>query len=273
MAAIAEHTDRTLLDGLTATASRAAAAILTAREQNLASREKPDRSPVTAADEAAEAVILSDLARLLPGMPVISEEASSRQMPSALGGTFALVDPLDGTRELLAGRDEFAVNIALIRDGTPFAGVIAAPARGLIWRGLVGAGAERMALAPGAPPAAARDRQAIRTRRWPERGARVLVSRSHLDPATTAYVDRLPPTERLACGSALKFCLIAEGSADIYPRLARTCEWDVAAGHALVVAAGGTLTRPNGEPLLYGRGDFYIAGFIAAGDPARLVPV
>jgi 3'(2'), 5'-bisphosphate nucleotidase len=239
------------------------AAILAVRSQNLAPREKADHSPVTAADEAAEAVIIEALARLLPGIPVVSEEASGSTTPATLHGQFALVDPLDGTRELLAGRDEFTVNIALVQDGQPVAGVIAAPASGRYWCGRVGVGAVRVLLAPGASVTAATVRCAIHTRRWPAQGARVLVCRSHLDAATSAYVDRLPVTERVPCGSALKFCLLAEGAADLYPRLGPTSEWDV--------AAGGALARPNGEPLLYGRGDFRVAGFIAVGDPAMLV--
>jgi 3'(2'), 5'-bisphosphate nucleotidase len=265
--------DRPLLDGLVEAASHAAAAILAVRSRNLAPREKADHSPVTAADEAAEAVIIEALERLLPGIPVVSEEASGATTPAALEGRFALVDPLDGTRELLAGRDEFTVNIALVQDARPIAGVIAAPASGRIWCGRVRAGAERLSLKPGAAVTAATARCAIHTRRWPGHGARVLVSRSHIDAATSAYVDRLPPAERVPCGSALKFCLLAEGAADLYPRLGPTSEWDVAAGHALVLAAGGALAQPNGEPLLYGRGDFRVAGFVAAGDPAMLVAI
>jgi 3'(2'), 5'-bisphosphate nucleotidase len=128
-------------------------------------------------------------------------------------------------------------------------------------------GAERFTLSPGQAPERARQRTAIRTRPRPLSGARVLVSRSHLDPATDAYVDGLPQAQRKACGSALKFCLLAEGSADIYPRLAPTSEWDVAAGHAVLAAAGGALRRPDGTPLHYGQGDFRIPAFIASGDP------
>ena len=133
--------------------------------------------------------------------------------------------------------------------------MVAAPARGLIWRGHVGHGAERLALAPGAAPDAARERVAIRTRARPASGARVLVSRSHLDAATDAYVDRLTQPEKIACGSALKFCLLAEGSADLYPRLGPTSEWDIAAGHAVLVAAGGddAQTGRQRAPLWPGR--------------------
>jgi 3'(2'), 5'-bisphosphate nucleotidase len=257
-----------LLDGLTLIASRAAAAILAVPRRGLNQRNKPDSSPVTAADEAAEAVILAGLAGLMPDVPAVSEETTGNRAVEGLDRRFFLVDPLDGTREFLAGLDEFTVNIALIENGAPIAGVVAAPARGLIWLGHAGHGAERLALAPGAAPDAARDRVAIHSRARPASGARVLISRSHLDAVTDAYVDRLTRPERIACGSALKFCLVAEGSADLYPRLGPTSEWDVAAGHAVLAAAGGELRRPEGGALLYGRGDFRISGFIATGDPA-----
>ena len=261
-----------LLDGLTLIASRAAAAILAVPSPDLNQREKPDKSPVTAADEASEAVIIEGLARFRPGIPVVSEEANGRHAPDYVGQRFFVVDPLDGTREFLAGRNEFTVNIAFVDNGVPVAGVIAAPARGLIWRAHVGRGAERLALPPGAGLDAARDRTAIRTRIRPAHGPRVLVSRSHLDAATTAYVDRLPLPERIACGSAVKFCLLAEGAADLYPRLAPTSEWDVAAGHALLTAAGGDVVKPDGTAIRYGRSDFRIPAFIAYGDALSALP-
>ncbi len=255
-----------LLDGLTLIASRAAAAILAVPRLDLNKRDKPDSSPVTAADVASEATILAGLARLMPGVRVVSEEMTGNRPVDGLGQRFVIVDPLDGTREFLAGLDEFTVNIAVIENETPIAGVVAAPARGLIWRGHVGHGAERLTLAPGAAPDAARERAAINTRPRPASGARVLVSRSHLDPATDGYVDRLTKPEKITCGSALKFCLLAEGSADLYPRLGPMSEWDVAAGHAVLVAAGGAMRKPDGEALRYGQGTFRIDGFIATGD-------
>jgi 3'(2'), 5'-bisphosphate nucleotidase len=255
-----------LLDGLTLIASRAAAAILAVPRLDLNRRDKPDASPVTAADDASETVILAGLERLLPEVPVVSEETTGNRPFEGLGGRFVIVDPLDGTREFLADLDEYTVNIAIVENETPVAGVVAAPARGLIWRGYVGHGAERLALTPGTAPDAARQRMAIHTRSRPASGARVLISRSHLDAATDAYVDRLPRPEKIACGSAVKFCLLAEGSADLYPRLGPTSEWDVAAGHAVLMAAGGDLRKPDGSPLRYGQGSFRIAGFIATGD-------
>jgi len=262
--------EEALLDGLTDIASRAAATILAARTRLTGVRQKSDRSPVTAADEASEALILAELDRLLPGVPVVSEEAGGSCPPAQLGDRFLLVDPLDGTREFVAGRDEFTVNIGLVQDARPIVGVIAAPDRGTIWRAVVGQVAERLTLASGAPPAAIRARVAIRTRRRPADGPCVVTSRSHLDPATQELVDRLAPAQRMLCGSALKFCMVAEGIADIYPRLSTTSEWDVAAGHALIEAAGGGVTRPDGSPLRYGSADRLIPGFIAFGDPLAL---
>ena len=258
--------DKGLLDGLTTIAARAAAIILAIPPSTLAQRDKLDRSPVTVADEASQAAIFEGLGRLLPGIPVASEEAMAGVSPAEFGPEFLLVDPLDGTRELLAGRDEFTVNIALISNGSPRAGVVVAPARGLIWRGIVGGGAERLALTADAGSQTAPKAEAIHTRTWPKRGPVALVSRSHLDPATEAYIAQLKPTELIGCGSSLKFCQLAEGAADLYPRLAETSEWDVAAGHAVLAAAGGTVIAPDGRPLSYGQSGFRIPAFIAWGD-------
>jgi 3'(2'), 5'-bisphosphate nucleotidase len=265
-----ELIDRGVLDALTTVVSTAAAAILAVRAGALDTRSKADLSPVTAADLAAEAAILEGLARVLPGMPVVSEESVGLTALGNLAGMFVLVDPLDGTRELVAGRDEFTVNVAIVSAGRPRLGIVAAPAQGLIWRGLEGHGAERLSLAPGAPADAAHERRSIRTRPCPRSGLVAALSRSHLDPETEALLARLPVGARLACGSAIKFCHLAEGAADVYPRLGTTCEWDIAAGHALLMAAGGSVTAPDGTPLPYGRiaAEFRVPAFIAWGDPA-----
>jgi 3'(2'), 5'-bisphosphate nucleotidase len=259
-----------LLDDLTTIVSRAAGVVLKVKDEGLKARNKPDMSPVTAADEAAEAVIIEAVSRLLPGLAVVSEEAAGRAPPAHLGGCFVLVDPVDGTRELLAGRDEYTVNVALIDGGRPILGVISAPARGLLWRAAAGLGAERMALPPGAPASAARERTAIRPRPLPRGALLAAVSRSHFDAQTRAFLARLGPMEPVASGSSVKFCWVAEGTVDVYPRLAPTREWDIAAGHAIVTAAGGTMTAPDGQPLCYGRTteSFLVPGFIAWGDPA-----
>jgi 3'(2'), 5'-bisphosphate nucleotidase len=248
-----------LLDELTRIAARAREAILDLAT-NAGARTKADGSPVTAADEAAEAVICDGLKRLVPDVPIISEELAERDKPKAIGrGSYFLVDPLDGTREFIAGRDEYTVNIALVTDGVPMLGVICAPALGEFWRGIVGKGAERISGAASARP------EPIHTRPRPAREAIVMVSRSHLEPRTCAYVERFPQAKQMQCGSSLKFCRVAEGSADLYPRLAPTRDWDVAAGHAIVTAAGGDITAPDGSRLRYGTADLLIPAFIASG--------
>ncbi|MBV8110033.1 MAG: 3'(2'),5'-bisphosphate nucleotidase CysQ, partial [Hyphomicrobiales bacterium] len=169
-------------------------------------------------------------------------------------------------------RDEFTINLALVSGGCPRLGIIAAPAWGVLWRGIAGRGAERLRLAPGAPAGAGHGRSAIRTRSSPPSGLVAVVSRSHLEPQTQALLARLPIADRRACGSAVKFGQIAEGSADVYPRLSATCEWDVAAGHAVVVAAGGAVVTPEGAPLTYGRAfeSFRVPAFVAWGDPSAV---
>jgi 3'(2'), 5'-bisphosphate nucleotidase len=263
-------TDDRLLDELTTVVSAAGAAILVTRSGSLDTRTKPDLTPVTACDHAAEAVILEGVARLLPGICIVSEEAASRALPQHIPDSFVLVDPLDGTRELIAGRDEFTINVAIIAGGRPRLGIVAAPAQALLWRGIEGRGAERLRLSPGAPASAAQARSPIRTRPSPRSALVAAVSRSHLDPQTEAYLARLPVSERRACGSAVKFCQVAEGSADVYARLSPTCEWDVAAGHAVLAAAGGMVNTPEGAPMSYGRmaANFRVPAFIAWGDPS-----
>lgn len=262
--------DVRLAESLTAVIARAAAAIRAVDYRNVAQRVKADRSRVTAADEASEAIILEELAHIAPEIPTVSEESAG---DSCGARTHFLVDPLDGTAEFLAGRDEYTVNIALVRDGTPAVGLIAAPASGVIWRGVAGRGAERLSGMPGT--AAFGAGTPIRSSRWSAvRPLVAAVSRSHFEAATAAFLRRFARLDTIACGSALKFARIAEGSADVYPRLAPTSEWDVAAGHALVTAAGGAVTDPEGKPLTYGRAaDFRVPGFIAWGDPAAAAQV
>jgi 3'(2'), 5'-bisphosphate nucleotidase len=259
--------DRRLLDELVTIVSAAAASIMAVRAGALDAEVKSDQSPVTAADRAAQAVILQGLSHLLPGVTVVSEEVAA--LPASIPNDFILVDPLDGTRELIAGRDEFTINLALVSGARPRLGIIAAPARGILWCGIDGTGAERMLLPSGAPVFAARERRPIYTRPWPSSGPVATVSRSHLDPATEAFLRRLPITQCMACGSALKFCAIAEGTADVYPRLSTTCEWDIAAGHAIVTAAGGTVLTPDVQSLEYGgiSRQMRLPAFVAWGDP------
>jgi 3'(2'), 5'-bisphosphate nucleotidase len=260
-----------LLDDLTRIVARACAVIREISPAAAGAQLKPDQSPVTAADVASEAAILDGLLRLLPEAPVLSEEMASAKAPPALGGSFFVVDPLDGTKEFIAGRDEFTVNLAIVTRGTPVLGIIAAPRRGQVWRGIVGRQAERLRLLADS----ADEPRPIRTRRWPTQGGVAVVSRSHLDPDTKIFLEKLGKVEQLPSGSAIKFCQIADGSADVYPRLATTCEWDVAAGHALVAAAGGIVTAPNGGSLTFGHADknFRVPAFIAWGDPVQAASV
>jgi 3'(2'), 5'-bisphosphate nucleotidase len=253
-----------LLDDLTTLVSRAGAVILSHPPSQVLF--KADKSPVTAADTAAEEAILDGLAQLAPGIPVVAEESSSRGMKQRPAGDYFLVDPLDGTREFIAGRGEYTVNVALVRQGAPLLGLVAAPATGTIWRAGVVGGAERLRLPAGEAMTPTVDRMPLHARRAPERDLIALVSRSHLDAGTSALLDHLPVKERVACGSAIKFCRLAEGAADLYPRLAPTSPWDVAAGHAVLAAAGGAVTMPDGQPLSYSAGGVRIPGFIAWGD-------
>jgi len=258
------------LDALTEIVARAAAATLATPFSSVERRIKDDLSPVTAADEASEAVIMEGVNRVLPGIAVIAEESVDRAAAANLQPSFVLADPLDGTKEFLAGRDEFTVNVAIVTYGVPIAGIIAAPAQGLLWRGVVGSKAERLRLRLGADPAEAYDRKSIHARSAPDRLI-VATSRSHLDAASEDYLARLPVAKRFACGSSVKFCYLAQGEVDVYPRLAPTHEWDIAAGCAILTAAGGSVTGPDGGALAFGRqaGKFLVPGFIAWGDPTK----
>jgi 3'(2'), 5'-bisphosphate nucleotidase len=256
-----------LMEPLTDLVIRAGAAILAVNRRAMKVDGKADGSPVTEADMAADRIIGEGLARLVADVPVLSEERTHLARPH-YAGSFFLIDPLDGTKEFVAGRNEFTVNLALVVNGTPLLGIIGVPAMGLIWRGLVGRGAER--LTTGA--AQARVVTAIHTRPVPPSGDPWIaaVSRSHGDARTEAFIAARPGAVRQVLGSAVKFGRVAEGGADIYPRLSPTCEWDVAAGHAIVTAAGGKVTDSHGAPLHFGTGrkDFIVPEFIAWGDPS-----
>ena len=252
-----------LIEPLTELVVRAGAAILAVNRPAMKVEGKPDGTPVTEADLAADRIIGEGLARLFPDIPALSEERAHLATPP-YGGSFFLIDPLDGTREFVAGRAEFTINLALVTNGTPLLGIIGAPALGLVWRGLVGRGAERLGTdGSWAEP--------VHTRTLPKRGDPWIaaVSRSHADIRTEAFIDGRPGAVRQVLGSAVKFGRVAEGTADIYPRLAPTSEWDVAAGHALVTAAGGKVTDAKGNDVQFGSGrqGFIVPEFIAWGDP------
>lgn len=226
-------------------------------------RRKGDASPVCDADEQAEAFILAGLSRALPGVPVVAEEAVSRGEATAHDGSFILVDPVDGTREFLSRNGEFTVNLALIVDGVPCAGAVYAPAVERLW--VAGHTAARCKVAAGAPLPSRGRWEAIEARAAPASGLVALASRSHADPETLAFLDQLPTTECRTAGSSLKFCLIAEGEADVYPRFGPTMEWDTAAGDAVLRAAGGRVVCGKGQPLVYGKPAYRNGAFVAWG--------
>lgn len=239
-------------------AEHAGQAILEIYQDEIEVRHKADASPVTLADERAEALIMRELHEAVPEIPIVAEEqAAAGRIPDVSGRRFFLVDPLDGTKEFIRRNGEFTVNIALIEDGRPVLGVVHIPVLGLTywvcgaghaWRRRGGGPAERIACRPA-----------------PDDGLVVVASRSHSDEATDEYLSRLLVKERKPAGSSLKFCRVAEGAADLYPRFGRTMEWDTAAGHAVLAAAGGTVTHVDGTPLDYGKPGFENPAFIARG--------
>ncbi len=256
-----------LIEPLTALVVRAGEAILAVNRAAMRIEGKQDGSPVTEADLAADRIIADGLAQLAGNVPTLSEERTQLAAPP-FQGSFFLIDPLDGTKEFVAGRDEFTVNLALVTEGVPLLGIVSAPALGLLWRGIIGRGAERVKF-NGVTIGAA---EPIHTRTLPAPGEPWIaaVSRSHGDPKSEAFIDNRPNAVRKTCGSAVKFGRIAEGSADIYPRFGPTSEWDVGAGCAVVTAAGGKVTDGKGGELRFGqRSDtgFIIPEFIAWGDP------
>jgi 3'(2'), 5'-bisphosphate nucleotidase len=246
-------------------ACEAGALILSLRTPAIGVSRKPDGSPVCRADVEAEALILTRLAALLPGVSVIAEESFAQSRDGTVPERFLLVDPLDGTREFLAGHDEFTVNIALIERGAPVVGAICVPALHEVY--VAGA---RAFWSDMRPSLATDAMKAIATAPLPPK-PRALASRSHLDPQTEHWLSERGIKELLQRGSSFKFCLIARGDADVYPRLAPTMEWDTAAGHAILEAAGGSVLALDGSPLRYGKKDagFKNAGFIAWGRAPR----
>lgn len=246
-----------LLETLIPLARQAGKLVMDVYATDFAVRGKDDASPVTEADERAEAVILAGLAALTPEIPVVAEEAVAAGKLPAVGERFWLVDPLDGTKEFIRRNGEFTVNIALIEAGQPVLGVVLAPALGRLYGGAVGVGAfvddER-------------GRRSIRCRVPPTEGITVVASRSHGDAAALdAFLAGRKVAKQVSAGSSLKLCLVAAGEADLYPRLGRTMEWDIAAGHAVLAAAGGRVTEIDGRPMAYAKPDFANPHFVAWG--------
>jgi|TARA_B100000614_G_scaffold31812_1_gene24526 3'(2'), 5'-bisphosphate nucleotidase len=243
-----------LVEELRKIALRAGAAIMDHYHSEFEVIHKDDKSPVTAADRDAEAIILDGLRKSAPDIPVVSEEAAAGGHIPEIGHRFFLVDPLDGTKEFINKNGEFTVNIALIEDRIPVAGVVYAPAKDRMFFGYGAGNAFEQHVAPNArgDEGSGAPRQ-IAARAPGEDGLVVIASRTHRDTKTDEYLNLYKVKEFLAAGSSLKFCLVATGEADLYPRHGRTMEWDTAAGHAVLLAAGGSVTQLDGTPLLYGK--------------------
>jgi 3'(2'), 5'-bisphosphate nucleotidase len=241
-------TPQSELKALINLALRAGREIMSIYATDFGTRTKGDLSPVTEADEAAERIILEGLAKIDAITPVISEEAASAGRIPEVSKTFYLVDPLDGTKEFVSRNGEFTVNIARIESGVPVAGIVYAPAIKRIFCGC----------ALGASGGNVADGDTITwnklgVRPCPGAGATVVASRSHRDQATDDYLKTVKVAKLVSAGSSLKFCLVAAGEADLYPRFGRTMEWDTAAGHAVLLAAGGKVLDAEGHPLTYGK--------------------
>ena len=237
-------------------------------------RTKKDASPVCEADERAEALIHAALSTFVPGVPILAEEAASRGEIPDVDGRFVLVDPVDGTKEFIGRNGEFTVNIALIEHGVPVAGAVYAPALETLW--FAGEQAFMCTIAPGGDLGTMTAIRPIQSRAAPRDGVTVMASRSHSDPETDAFLARFHVADRRNAGSSLKFCALAEGKADLYPRFGPTMEWDTAAGDAVLRAAGGVVLSPTGERFVYGKSseEFRNGGFVAWGrraDAERLV--
>jgi 3'(2'), 5'-bisphosphate nucleotidase len=235
-------------------------------QETIDSRKKEDHSPVTAADEEAEHFILGELRRVAPGAPVVAEEETAQGRVGAIAHRFFLVDPLDGTKEFLDRNGEFTVNIAEIVGGRPVRGVVYAPAKNRLFIGDGANGAFEVATRAGAPPDFSTARR-IEARRPAPAGLVAVASRSHRDSKTEEYLAHYPVKAFVTAGSSLKFCLVAAGEADIYPRHGPTMEWDTAAGQAVLEAAGGSVKTLDGRPFVYGKVDerFLNPFFVARG--------
>ena len=256
--------DDDLIESLLAAAVAAGRATLEVYRTGFTVTQKADQSPVTAADHASERIILERLAQAAPAVPVVAEEAVAAGSIPKVGEEFFLVDPLDGTKEFIHRRGEFTVNIALIRRRMPTLGVVYAPVSGMLYAGNVATARAFRCSHPADAPKPG-PREALRVRPVPAEGITAVVSRSHSTPETDAYLSHYTVSERVSVGSSLKFCLVAAGEADLYPRLGPTMEWDTAAGHAVLAAAGGNVLAPGGEPLAYGKPGFRNSFFIASG--------
>lgn len=246
-AAMELSADRRLAEALVAAARTAGEAILAVRRRGYRAERKADSTPVTEADRAAETILLAAIGEAAPGVPVIAEEACAAGHVPSVGREFFLVDALDGTREFVRGGDDFTVNVALVRDHAPVLGIVHVPVTGETFAGIAGEGAWLIADGTAAW-------RPVRVRAAAEE-LDVVASKSHRTPETDRYIARYPVRSLVAAGSSLKFCCLAEGRADLYPRMGETMQWDTAAGDAVLRAAGGRTVTLDGAPLRYGPGE------------------
>ncbi len=255
---------------LAAIALEAGGVIMKIYESDFEVDRKDDSSPVTEADEKAEALILKRLAQSEPDLPVIAEESVAAGRMPEHGSRFGLVDPLDGTKEFINKNGQFTVNIAIIEQGRPIMGAVYAPAIGRLFVADGPSAAWQADVTPSDELPSADARRPLSIRSAPEAGLTAIASRSHRSPETDAFLQRFRVADIVSAGSSLKFCLLAAGEADLYPRLGRTMEWDTAAGQAVAEAAGARVLTEDGAPLLYGKRErgYDNPHFIVYGDVA-----
>jgi 3'(2'), 5'-bisphosphate nucleotidase len=257
-----------LLEALTPAVRAAGQLIEWLKAAGLVQRDKADRSPVTEADEAAEALLEEAIRKLDPQAVIVGEEASAAGRLQVSAERFWLIDPLDGTRDFVGGGSDYSVNVGLVEGGVPVLGLVLHPPSGALWTGAIGLGAWKHSEPDG--------RHAIRSRPFEGAAPHIVTSRSHLDDQTRAWCDRFPAATTRPSGSSLKFCLLAEGAADLYPRFGPTSEWDTAAADAILRAAGGLTIGVNRQPFGYGKPKHLNGAFLALGDPTaagRLPPL
>jgi 3'(2'), 5'-bisphosphate nucleotidase len=256
---------------LTATVLEAGQTVMEVFNSDFEVYGKDDKSPVTEADRQGEVIITKALQELAPDIPIVGEEAKSEgKCPDISGGTFWLVDPLDGTKEFIKKGNDFTVNIGLIIDNKPVLGFVLAPALNQLYWGIVGKGAWIADINGNNPT----NIKPISTRNITEDSLVIVASKSHRSEELEKWLSNYPSAQHTSIGSSLKFCLIATGEADLYPRLGPTCEWDTAAAHAVLLAAGGSVDAPDGTPLKYGKDakTFLNPYFICKGNPQMETP-
>lgn len=257
--------DLTLVQNLLPVTLAAGRAAMAVRARGAEVMEKDDKSPVTEADQRAEAMIIAAVLAEVPDWSVVAEEAAAAgDLPGDLTEYFWLIDPLDGTKEFIKGGTDFTVNIGLIKGDTPVLGIVYAPARGRMFYGATGFGAFEADVSGNVIGKA----RPLNVAKADPSALNVVASKSHRDEQTDAYLAQKNVGKLVSAGSSLKFCLVASGEADLYPRFGPTCEWDTAAGHAVVKAAGGRVTKPDGTPFVYAKraNKFLNSGFIVFGD-------